>query len=483
LLVLTVISCGAPPSANTPAAQPTSSTAQLQLTGKTPGERAVEGLKALNLPADTTFTVFSEDLTIKMADVNIDAFKQETGLTLRTETAPFLEHRTKIMQDAINKSGTYDLVILQTSWMGDLYNAGYLTPLTEWTSKYDPDLDDMIAPFSQVWSRYAGEVYGLPTDGDTWILYYRKDLFEDPKEQEAYKATYGAELAPPKTWDEFNQIAEFFTRPEQNLYGATEWRVKGVTYWWFFQRLASLGGTYFKEGMQPAINGPEGVQALEDLKAMNGHMSPDVLSWGYVETLKAFTEGQAAMLITWPAAGKNMVDAEQSKVVGKVGFTTVPGYLVAGQPNPKTMTVPGYSLVVNSNTKHTKEAAYLVAQWLVSPEQLKRANMNLSGNTDVLRESIFADPQMRDIFPGAAEYLDAQKANIAQGFPEPIIPGYDEYMQALEIEISRFMTGELDSAQEALDNAAAGWEQITDKYGRDKQAELYTSFMDSYQQQ
>jgi multiple sugar transport system substrate-binding protein len=458
----------------------TSSAAEVEITGATSSERAIQGLKALNLPAGTKFTVFSEDLTIKMAEVNAEEFNKQTGLELETQTAPFLEHRTKIMQDAINKAGAYDMVILQTSWMGDFYNAGYLTPLTEWANKYNPDIEDMIAPFNNVWSHHAGEIYGLPTDGDTWILYYRKDLFEDPKEQEAFKAKYGHDLKSPATWDEFNNIAEFFTRPDQNLYGATEWRVKGVTYWWFFERLGSLGGTYFGDGMKPAINSSEGVKALEDLKAMNQYMAPDVLSFGYVETVAAFSQGQAAMLITWPAAGKNFVDAKASKVIGKVGYTTVPGYEVDGKPNPKTMTVPGYSMVVNSNTKNPKEAVYLVAQWLTSTEQLKRANMNLSGNTDVLRESVFSDPEMRQIFDGAGEYLDAQKANIAQGFPEPILPGYDEYMQALEIEISRYMTDEISSAQEVLDNAAAEWEKITDKHGRDKQAELYEAFLTSY---
>ncbi len=454
--------------------------AEVQLTGKTPGERAVQGLKAMNLPPNTQFSVFSEDLTIKMAQVNAEEFKKQTGLTLKDEFAPFMDHRTKVMQDAVNKTGAYDMVILQTSWMGDFYKAGYLTPLTEWVKKYNPDLEDMIAPFNKVWSQYAGETYGLPTDGDTWILYYRKDLFEDPKEQQAFKAKYGHDLKTPATWDEFNHIAEFFTRPDQNLYGATEWRAKGVTYWWFFERLGSLGGSYFGDGMKPAIASPEGIKALEDLKAMNQYMAPDVMSFGYAETVEAFSSGQAAMLITWPAAGKNFVDAKASKVIGKVGYTTVPGYELNGKPNPKTMTVPGYSLVVNSSTKNSKEAVYLVAQWLTSPEQLKRANMNLSGNTDVLRNSVFSDPDMRRIFDGAGEYLDAQKANIAQGFPEPILPGYDEYMQAIEIEISRYMTGELDSAKEALDNAAAQWDKTTDKQGRDEQEQLYKAFLASY---
>ena len=453
-----------------------SATSEVKLTGATPGERAIQALQAMDLEPGTTFTVFSEDLTIKMADVNTEEFNKQTGFVLETRAAPFLENRTKILQDATSKAGAYDLVILQTSWLGDFFNAGYLTPLTEWAEKYDPEFDDIIAPFNNVWSRYAGEVYGLPTDGDTWILYYRKDLFADPDEKDAFKRQFGYDLAVPITWDEFNDIAEFFTRPDDDLYGATEWRVKGVTYWWFLQRLGSLGGTYFGEGMTPAINGTEGVRALEDLKAMNQYMAPDVLSWGYVETVEAFSQGKAAMVVTWPAAGKNFVDAKGSQVIGKVGYAAVPGYVVDGEPNPKTMTVPGYSLIVNSSTQRPPEAVYLVAQWLTSPEQLKRANMNLSGNTDVLRESVFSDPEVRGIFDGAGEYLDAQKANIAQGFPEPILPGYEEYMQALEIEISRYMTDQVTSAQEALDNVAAEWDKITDKHGREQQQELYNFF-------
>ena len=237
LLVLIFVAAGvscapaateAPPATEAPEATEAEPTG-VEVTGDTATERAVQALAAIDLEPGTEFTVFSEDLTIKMAEVNVDEFNKQTGLVLKPMTAPLLEHRTKIMQDAMNQTGVYDIVILQWSFLGDLYNAGYLAPLTEWVEKYDPELDDIIAPFSIVWSEYAGEVYGLPTDGDTWILYYRKDLIEDPDEQAAFKAEYGYDLAPPKTWDEFNDIAEFFTRPEDNLNGYVEWRAKGFS--------------------------------------------------------------------------------------------------------------------------------------------------------------------------------------------------------------------------------------------------------------
>ena len=53
-------------------------------------------------------------------------------------------------------------------------------------------------------------------------LFYinRKDLFEDPKEKDAFKAKYGRDLAVAKTWDEYYDIAEFFYRPDQSLWGS-----------------------------------------------------------------------------------------------------------------------------------------------------------------------------------------------------------------------------------------------------------------------
>ena len=61
--------------------------------------------------------------------------------------------------------------------------------------------------------------YGLPANQDAYGLTYRKDLFEDPKEKEAFKAKYGRDLAVPQTYQEAKEVAEFFTRPDQGLYG------------------------------------------------------------------------------------------------------------------------------------------------------------------------------------------------------------------------------------------------------------------------
>ena len=75
-----------------------------------------------------------------------------------------------------------------------------------------------------------------------------------------------------------------------------------------------------------------------------------------------------------------------------------------------------------------------------------------------------------------ASYLASQadSYNHPNGAIEPRIPGIFQYYVAAETELARAFAGEV-TAQEALDAAAAAWEQITDDLGRESQIELYTA--------
>ncbi len=231
--------------------------------------------------------------------------------------------------------------------------------------------------------------------------------------------------------------------------------------------------------MSAAINSEAGVKALDDLVALGKYMPPDVLSFGYVETVEAMTSGAVFSNITWPAAGKNVNDPATSKTAGKWGYALVPGYVVGGAPNPKSMAAPGYTVIVSNYSKKDKEACYLYTQWYTSPENLIIANKNLKGNTDIIRESIFNDPSWADLFPGAEDYVATQKANLAIAVPDPVLPGYGEYTQALEIEISNVLTGSK-SSKDALDAAADKWNEITDGFGKEDQLAIWQAFMTAY---
>jgi multiple sugar transport system substrate-binding protein len=52
------------------------------------------------------------------------------------------------------------------------------------------------------------------------------------------------------------------------------------------------------------------------------------------------------------------------------------------------------------------------------------------------------------------------------------IRGSAEYLNVLDVEVSRALAGEVTS-QEALDSVAAQWDEITDRLGRDEQLQQY----------
>ena len=56
--------------------------------------------------------------------------------------------------------------------------------------------------------------------------------------------------------------------------------------------------------------------------------------------------------------------------------------------------------------------------------------------------------------------------------PDPILPGASEYMRKLSFEITEALA-KRKSSKEALDSAAAEWDKITDRRGRDKQKALW----------
>ena len=75
---------------------------------------------------------------------------------------------------------------------------------------------------------------------------------------------------------------------------------------------------------------------------------------------------------------------------------------------------------------------------------------------------------------GAKDYLDAVQSTI--NHPNAVldlrIRGSAEYLNVLDVEVSRALADEI-SAQEALDNVATQWNEITDRLGRDEQLQQY----------
>ncbi len=112
-------------------------------------------------------------------------------------------------------------------------------------------------------STIDGRLIMLPrAQFDVSALYYQKSLYSDETKKTAFKAKYGYDLAPPKTWKEVSDQATFFANPP-NFFGTQfpgkEEAINGR----FYEMLVAEGGEYLDKDGKPAFNSDAGVRALD----------------------------------------------------------------------------------------------------------------------------------------------------------------------------------------------------------------------------
>jgi multiple sugar transport system substrate-binding protein len=300
--------------------------------GRSPADQAVEAAKPY---AGTTLTITWEAGLQALDPLNFSGplWEKLTGIKVNVVEVPFDEMFVKTMAEHRAGTGAYDVLNVVPSQMPDLVRAGVLEPLDPYIDQYGyrPHLETIGAVYRDNWMTVEGTVYGLPDDGDVYILYYRKDLFEDPENQSEFQAAHGYELAPPATWEQFDDMAGFFTEkyaPE--LYGTALIRAVGLVEPFFQERFRVEGGRFFDpETMQATINSEAGIKALAGMIGEHAYVPPGAETWGFVEVLAAWLSGDVAMTISWPPFGRwsagygTDTDAlswvPKSQIAGKVG--------------------------------------------------------------------------------------------------------------------------------------------------------------------
>ncbi len=265
-------------------------------------------------------------------------FKDKTGIDVTIEQAPYDSLVQKAVLDFTGNKGTYDVLSIPYEYLGSFAEKGYLAPIDDMVSTpptgvgTDFSTADIIPGMWKLSSNWKDHWYGMPSNSAVMMMFFRKDLMENPDEQAAFKAKYGYDLAPAKTWAQYKDIAEFFTRPagatlagqtlSEPFYGVTlagKRHVATVLEWMNYAW--GQGGDLFSKDGQPALNSPENITALDYEKALTPFAPPGYTSATWDDTTAALQQGTAAESITWGDTAGAMEDTEASKVVGKMGYT------------------------------------------------------------------------------------------------------------------------------------------------------------------
>ena len=451
-------------------------------------------------------------------------FEMLTGATLEIVELPFAQLYTTVATDFLTGQYTYDAIFVGSWFYGDFISNGWVIPIDDYLTKegfpkWDPN---QTAPALQTLLRWGDHWYGVMNDGDAQLLYYRKDILEDPEWQAQYEAEMGEPMVvPPQTWQQLYKITKFFNGKDWNGDGdpddgiSLHLKAGGQDFFHYMSLSAPFAITpaegddptvvtkydnvywFDPDDMTPLINQPGHVRALEFLKELASTGSESQLGWELAEAWNNFLTGNAIATFSWGDVGSLAEDPARSTIIGKLGAARIPcseewydretGQWMNDPENPNCVgntTGGSWHGMISAYSDVQDLAYYLLAMHAHQPIRFWNVYWGWTG----------VDPGcLYDLFPprGTAtvdEYVaagynasDAEQFITAYGenlFSFPIyqtylrIPNTPAFWEGLDTRISQVLIGEM-AAQEAMDVLAQEWAEIVDEYGTEDLLAIY----------
>ena len=379
-------------------------------------------------------------------------FEERTGIKVEIEMYEHSEAVSKVMLDLNSKRGRYDFILQPHRELGRFVENGHVVPFDAFLSDSklrDPAFQPEEVLYQGLWkeiSWYSGKPYGFPFTALTMYLWYRADLAQDPKERAGFKAKYGYDLAPPRNWQEYTDMAEWFHRPDQGFYGTALQAKRHEALWYeWLNFLYSFGGDMLDTKTGSAcgpviVNSPEAVASLEYYKSLTAYSPTDTLNYNWDEVIALMQQGKVFEIIMWNDATYAVAqDTSQSTVVGKMGFDMVP----QGKGG-KVGQVEGWTYLIPA-TSRNPGAAYLFIQWMMEYQQ--QLDQHLNGGASA-RPDVYAQNDVKKL-----SYTQASMDTNEVARPKPTIPASPQITDILVRELSTALTGKK-TPKQALDAAA-----------------------------
>lgn len=210
-----------------------------------------------------------------------------------------------------------------------------------------------------------------------------------------YREKFKKELLPPTTFEEFNRIAQFFTKacnPSSPVsYGATlTLGNTGVALSEFLARFFSYARTLYSSDRKIHFDSLTARRALNDLISLKPYSNPKYNIW-WKDTANEFASGDVAMSILYSNFSSDLLNPS-SKIIGKIGYTLVPG------KNP----VIGGGVLGVSKFSSCPEEALAFIKWMCSEPVSSAAT--LLGSVSACKKT-YENYEIVDNFP----WLDLAK--------------------------------------------------------------------------
>ena len=410
------------------------------------------------------------------AEVLGPAFTKASGIKVELEPTSWDEMYSKAINDMQAGTGIYDFVYIEQdiiySYLANKYLVNLTKMLADNPDLASPDFDfTKFTSFIDNFKDADGNVFGVPMEAFIKVYLYRKDLFSDPKIQEAFKAKYGYDLAPATTHKQYQDIADFFTQygkdNNMDLWGTT---VQGNTghsssFYEFVETIAPSFGVYnwginqenWKADVANGgeLNSDKAKEALSFWVGLLKDAPPEATASTWDEVAASFAAGRAAQ--GW-VYGENAAwiatNPEKSKVVGKVGVALPPvaeGVMADAESGKGYIGYyDGGAFGMPVSSKNQK-CTLLWLQYI--GQESVQADWAIAGSRIVM-ESTYDDPKVKEVDAKTDNYytLMREKGPLFRGAPP--FPFHAAVRAVVEPFIWKALSGEM-TPSDALDQAAA----------------------------
>ena len=321
-----------------------------------------------------------------------------------------------------------DITLTLTDWLPEAMQRGLLAPLDAYLETDPPEgWSDAWPPSLRGLQRdAAGHTYALPYHDGPMMFIYRRDLFDDTGEQAAFQERYGSPLRPPETWTEYLHIAQHFTRPEQDFYGAVAAGLNDAhnNVYDFMIHTWSRGGRLLDKDGLPIFDDQVAIEALQyhvDLFNRHRVMPPEAKTFDSVVSGEYYASGRAAMMVNWCGFATMAEVPEQSRVVGKNGLGLVPR---GDGPQGRHTSINVYWVLAVAAGSTQKERAYA---FLRSTTSAAMDRITACNGCIATRYSTWRDPEILRQFPVYAT-IEAVHQHIDSPPPIPEWPAITEIL-------------------------------------------------------
>ncbi|MDE2821057.1 MAG: ABC transporter substrate-binding protein [Chloroflexota bacterium] len=249
-----------------------------------------------------------------------------------------------------------DVAILLSTDLYTLVDMEGVIPLDDYIASEDGlDIDDFFDAFMSN-STSAGQVWGIPWQRSTPILYYNKDAFAevglDPE-------------SPPATWEELVEFGKQLVVSDGD--NVTRWGVEIPTSFWIYANFAIQAGQHIgsveDDPCGVYLDTPEAIEALSFLRSLqveHGIMPDGVNQWGVAPA--DFIAGATAMI--YHSTGS------LSSLLNDVPFELGTGFMPGGPAGYGANVGGGNFYIMADIGQERQDAAWKFINWMVRPEQI-----------------------------------------------------------------------------------------------------------------